>query len=260
MYRPLVALSGFLMLGIAGSLVFGMRQGTRWQQAAPASSPMTPAATTSPCPTGPRADDAGARLRRCSSCRSGRRSGVSNDGFSATRHPQSRHSSTDASHLPIKPPAALCRRRRVRERVPGTIPRQRRAAPARRDALRAADNTPLDASQYLKTTSDGHVIAEVTDLLFASDDDSMRPAFEGKTVEMTGQFMPVKDATDGRFQIVRMFMVCCAADARPVAVASLPPSKDAKLPGEMAWTKVVGKVTFPLENGRRMPAHPRRQA
>ena len=39
-------------------------------------------------------------------------------------------------------------------------------------------NSPLDAAQYLKTTSDGHVIAEVTDLLFAAEDDSMRPLFE----------------------------------------------------------------------------------
>ena len=70
---------------------------------------------------------------------------------------------------------------------------------------------------------------------------------------MIGQFMPVKDSTDGRFQVVRMFMVCCAADARPVAVHALPPSPNATLPAEMAWAKVVGKVTFPLENGRRVP-------
>ena len=120
-------------------------------------------------------------------------------------------------------------------------------------------NSALDAAQYLKTTADGHVIAEVTDLLFAAEDDSMRPLFEKRTVEMIGQFLPVKNASDNRFQIVRMFMVCCAADARPIAVSVLPPSQadsktaTAKTSVEMAWTRVVGTVEFPLENGRRIP-------
>ena len=117
-------------------------------------------------------------------------------------------------------------------------------------------NSALDAAQYLKTTADGHVIAEVTDLLFAAEDDTMRPLFEKRTVEMIGQFLPVKNASDNRFQIVRMFMVCCAADARPIAVSVLPPAKadsKAKSPVEMAWTRVVGTVEFPLENGRRIP-------
>lgn len=117
-------------------------------------------------------------------------------------------------------------------------------------------NSALDAAQYLKTTADGHVIAEVTDLLFAAEDDSMRPLFEKRTVEMIGQFLPVKNATDNRFQIVRMFMVCCAADARPIAVSVLPPTTPktaVKTPVEMAWTRVVGTVEFPLENGRRIP-------
>ena len=51
-------------------------------------------------------------------------------------------------------------------------------------------------------------------------------------------------------------MVCCAADARPIAVSVLPPVKadtKAKVPIEMAWTRVIGTVEFPLENGHRIP-------
>ena len=84
----------------------------------------------------------------------------------------------------------------------------------------------------------------------------MRPLFEKRTVELIGQSLPVKNASDNRFQLVRMFMVCCAADARPIAIAVLPPAKanpQAKAPVEMAWTRVVGTVEFPLENGRRIP-------
>ena len=81
----------------------------------------------------------------------------------------------------------------------------------------------------------------------------MREDFEGKEIEMIGQFMPAKDknAQGNRFNLVRMFVMCCAADARPVAVAvqTNTPEKAA----EMSWVKVVGKATFPLEGGRRIP-------
>ena len=58
------------------------------------------------------------------------------------------------------------------------------------------------------------------------------------------------NASGHRFKAVRMFMTCCAADARPVATLvecdTLP-----KLP-EMTWIKVTGTATFPVENGRRI--------
>ena len=115
-----------------------------------------------------------------------------------------------------------------------------------------ASNSPLDASQYLKTTPQGNVVAEVTDLLFAADDDTLRPAFENRSVEIIGQFMPTKDTpVANRFQLVRMFMVCCAADARPIAI-SVDPKSTVKFP-DMSWARVVGKVAFPVENGRRIP-------
>ena len=116
-----------------------------------------------------------------------------------------------------------------------------------------SDATPstLDASQYLKKTADGNVIAEVTDLLFATDDDSMRPLFEKRKVEMIGQYMPAEKGPADRFQIVRMFMVCCAADARPIAVA-VQTGQAPKL-AEMAWARVIGTVDFPVEDGHRVP-------
>ena len=53
-----------------------------------------------------------------------------------------------------------------------------------------------------------------------------------------------------KFQLVRMFMLCCAADARPVAVTIEAPGT---LEGmtEMSWVKVIGKVQFrPISEGR----------
>lgn len=164
--------------------------------------------------------------------------GMSSDSYGA-RAILNRGISTDASHLPERTPSAPVA---VYEPpLPGAFP----AAPD------AVNPTAEDAAQYLKKTAGGAIIAEVTDLLFAADDDTMRPAFEGKKVELIGQYMPARDGSVSgqRFQLVRMFMVCCAADARPVAV-SIEPGATPKL-AEMAWTKVTGTATFPMESGHR---------
>ena len=60
--------------------------------------------------------------------------------------------------------------------------------------------------------------------------------------------MPDKTSTAAstRFKAVRMFMTCCAADARPVATDKLPDFP------EMTWVKVAAKAEFPVENGRRI--------
>ena len=114
-------------------------------------------------------------------------------------------------------------------------------------------------TDYLQRTPEGLIVAEVLDLLYAAQDNTLRQDFEGKRVELVGQLMPEKSKAASeaapvqgakRFKAVRMFMTCCAADARPVATLveadALP-----ELP-EMSWIKVVGTSTFPMENGRRI--------
>ena len=70
---------------------------------------------------------------------------------------------------------------------------------------------------------------------------------------MIGQYMPAKanNARGNRFDLVRLFVNCCASDAQPVAVSV--ESNDPTKPAEMSWVKVVGRATFPLEGGRRVP-------
>ena len=105
--------------------------------------------------------------------------------------------------------------------------------------------------EYLQRTPEGYVIAEVLDMLYSVQDSQLRKDFEGVTVQLIAQMMPEK-AVEGRsprFKAVRMFMTCCAADARPVATlvetSTLP-----EVP-EMTWVKIIGKATFPVENGKR---------
>ena len=123
-------------------------------------------------------------------------------------------------------------------------PASKAAAPSAQQS-----STPPD---YLQRTPDGTIIVEVLDLLYAAQDNALRKDFEGKAVQLIGQLMP--DSTnnpDGkRFKAVRMFMTCCAADARPVATL-VEAEKKPPMP-EMAWVKITGTATFPIENGRRI--------
>ncbi len=117
----------------------------------------------------------------------------------------------------------------------------------------AAASTPAPAVQdYLQRTPDGRIIAEVLDLLYAAQDNALRGDFENKPVELIGQLMPdvSNNATGKRFKAVRMFMTCCAADARPVATLFEIEQKP-EIP-EMTWIKVTGTATFPIENGKRI--------
>jgi uncharacterized repeat protein (TIGR03943 family) len=113
-----------------------------------------------------------------------------------------------------------------------------------------AGSDRVDATQYLRKSEDGTPIAEVVDLLFAADDASMRPDFDGKKFEIVGQYLPDRGGEKLKFQLVRMFMLCCAADARPVAVTIEAPGT---LQGvaDMSWVKVIGNVKFvPAADGR----------
>ena len=127
---------------------------------------------------------------------------------------------------------------------PGTLPANQTTPPAAANAL---------ASDYLQRTADGNIVAEVLDLLYAAQDPSLRQDFAGKKVELIGQLMPDKpikteSSSPKRFKAVRMFMSCCAADARPVATL-VEAETIPDLP-EMTWIRVIGTSTFPIENGR----------
>jgi uncharacterized repeat protein (TIGR03943 family) len=112
-----------------------------------------------------------------------------------------------------------------------------------------AEKSPSD---YLVRTPEGNIVTEVLDLLYAAQDNVLRQDFEGKRVELIGQFMPDSANNGGanRFKAVRMFMVCCAADSRPVATL-VEADKMPDFP-EMTWVKIIGIPSFPVEKGRRI--------
>lgn len=122
------------------------------------------------------------------------------------------------------------------------------------DGTPSADNgQPANPADYMPRNEAGQIKAQTVDLLYAAEEPTMRQDFEGKEVEMVGQYMPAKtnNPKGDRFNLVRMFVMCCAADARPVAI-TVQTAKPENIP-EMSWVKITGEATFPVEGGRRIP-------
>ena len=114
---------------------------------------------------------------------------------------------------------------------------------------RAQENKVPD---YIQHTATGILLPDVLDLLYAAQDSTLRKDFDGKRVELVGQFMPdsSNNASGKRFKAVRMTMTCCAADAQPIATL-VETEKLSAFP-EMTWVKITGVSTFPIEKGRRI--------
>ena len=157
---------------------------------------------------------------------------------------------------PISPPPPLPLPGKEGEQPPAsgnaTTPAPAGSQPPTSSAPHPAAAQQDSFAEYLQRTPEGHIVAEVLDLLYAAQDQVLRKDFEEKTVQLIVQYMPDAGATAGsaRFKGVRMFMTCCAADARPIATL-IEADKLPEVP-EMTWVKVVGKATFPVERGRRI--------
>jgi len=104
---------------------------------------------------------------------------------------------------------------------------------------------------YRIRTPEGYIKVEVLDLLYAAQVSSLRRDFEGQTVQLIGQLQPATshNPKGNRFQAVRMFMMCCAADIRPIGTL-VEASQLPNLP-KMSWVKITGQALFPIENGTR---------
>ncbi|MEI6321932.1 MAG: TIGR03943 family protein [bacterium] len=102
-----------------------------------------------------------------------------------------------------------------------------------------------------KPDSSNAMPIQVIDLLYAVQMPTYREDFEGKMTELIGQFVPlsVGNPKGDRFQVIRLFITCCAADAKPVGV-TVQYDGSLKVP-EMGWVKITGIPTFPMEGGRR---------
>jgi len=114
-------------------------------------------------------------------------------------------------------------------------------------------SSAMDSSTYLVKNEKGQIKTEAIDLLFAAQEEGLRPDFENKEIEITGQFLPAKahNPRGDRFALSKLYITCCANDGRAIAVTVQAPNAG-KFP-DMTWLKVTGRATFPVEDGRRIP-------
>ncbi len=103
------------------------------------------------------------------------------------------------------------------------------------------------ADQTLQPDKNGNIPATVLDLFCAAYDTTGQKDYAGKPVVVIGQYMPLVtgETGDSRFNLTRLLMVCCAADARPVNVqVDIKNLHGFTKPKEMEWLEIVGKVVF----------------
>ena len=92
---------------------------------------------------------------------------------------------------------------------------------------------------------------QVTDLLYAAQEPFTRKDFEGRRIEIVGQYLTPKKTAAGRaklepnsFMLLRLVMVCCAADMMPAAVKIGDERRKPTDLHDTNWIKVVGRVHY----------------
>lgn len=111
-----------------------------------------------------------------------------------------------------------------------------------------ASGPPPELLQKLSADPKAPVLVEVLDLLMAAQDPDLVKSLEGRSVRIVGQYEPATQATSNA-RVVRMWMLCCAADARPIGVEFDGPIAAAQA---MDWIEVIGSLHFvPEKDGAR---------
>jgi len=105
--------------------------------------------------------------------------------------------------------------------------------------------------EFFTRGPDGAIELETIDLLFAADEPGLRDEFDNQRVAIVGQYVPPRGAAGG-FDLVRMFVVCCAADARPLGIKVVA-AEEVEVP-RMGWVRITGVARFAPRGGRFEPS------
>lgn len=127
-------------------------------------------------------------------------------------------------------------------------------APLSNPLFLASDLPPLTIEDIEKThrkNEAGFYEFNLMELYFAVGDPELQKLINGMKVETEGRLVMEKENNQNgkRRRLYRLFITCCAADARAVPI--ILDFGDAAIPviEENAWVKVSGTVTFPVERG-----------
>ncbi len=107
--------------------------------------------------------------------------------------------------------------------------------------MAASDSSLANAKEPGKRA----VPVDVIELLSAAQNPELQQKLAGREIDVTGQ---VLDSTGGNFRVMRLLILCCAADAQPLAVQVR--AHGLRKPPQMTWVKITGHVAFtPKDKG-----------
>ena len=108
-----------------------------------------------------------------------------------------------------------------------------------------------DLKAQVDQNDKGDLMITVPELFYTAGDTVIQEVLQDQGVESVGQVMAELDS-DNRLRIFRLFMECCAADKRPLAIPIEFPDGIPQY-NEMGWYKVIGKMTYYEEGGITLP-------
>jgi uncharacterized repeat protein (TIGR03943 family) len=115
--------------------------------------------------------------------------------------------------------------------------------------------TLADLEKQVRKSPEGNFLIPIPSLFYSAADEELADILLGQPVETTGQVAPeiAENDPDGtRLRFYRLFVSCCLADARPIGF-SAEFGKRPPLLAEDSWVKIVGTMTYPEKDGRRVP-------
>ena len=128
-------------------------------------------------------------------------------------------------------------------------------APSSKNVFLASALPPLTIEEIEKThrkSTTGEYEFNLMELYFAIGDPELLKLIDGMKVVTEGRMVAERDnnANGTRKRLYRLFITCCAADARAVPIIAefgkTPPNVE-----ENSWMKLTGVIRFPMENGAR---------
>ncbi len=114
--------------------------------------------------------------------------------------------------------------------------------------------TLVDLKKMVPQSETGDFLLDVPQIFYTAGDRELMEVMEGIPVEATAQLMEetLNNPDKTRLKAFRLFIECCAADARPLSI----PVDFGKAPPEyteMGWYKLYGKLHYSHENGEIVP-------
>lgn len=98
-------------------------------------------------------------------------------------------------------------------------------------------------------TEDGFFKIDLLDIYFAIGDEETRAVFDGLPIQLEGRISPDKDdAAHNRLRLYRVYVMCCAADSRPISIVLEFP-KQAPDFEEIEWLSTKGTLEYRKEEG-----------